>query len=549
MDTPIKLDAKTQKIMRYAGLFFCLGSVLTTTLISKGYFPSDSFHWWAYYVSFPSTLVAGFAMVLWMPPTYKKNLLFIVFFHILSVLVLVFVAGFQPIFLLIWLLLIIGTDAYLGRRAGMAGFLLLFVSAIAWMLMHLGGGFNLVFDTMTQVVLVFVIVYVVSRIREVSALRDSELEVSREQERLERERLLALINSMGDAVIATNDDGEIRIYNGAALSLLDTNESLLGRSIQKTLNLRDTHKKEVSIAEIFKNVTGSTSRSDLEHVFKDGDTINLYMNVAPIHLGYQHSGERGYIFILRDITKEKSLEEERDEFISVVSHELRTPIAIAEGNLSNAILLKEHKVDPKMVDDAMHDAHEQILFLSRMANDLATLSRAERGKQTLEIEEVSATELLDKLKTDYLPEAEKKGLELKIIAEGKLKSIFTSKLYVQEILQNFLTNSIKYTKQGSVTVTAKKGDKGHLVFEVKDTGIGVSKADQKHLFEKFFRSEDYRTRESSGTGLGLYLVQKLAQQIHANIAFKSRLNFGSTFSIEIPSLSMPESEQKQRQKA
>jgi len=279
MDTPIKLDAKTQKIMRYAGLLFCLSSVLTTTLINKGYIPSESFHLWAYYVTFPSTLIAGFAMVLWMPPTYKKNLLFIVFFHLLSVLVLVFVAGFQPIFLLIWLLLIIGTDAYLGRRAGMAGFLLLFISALSWILMHLEQGFGLIFNTMSQVLLVAVIVYVVSRIREVSAIRDSELEVSREQERLERERLLALINSMGDAVIATNENGEIRIYNGAALSLLDTNESLLGRSIQKTLKLQDTHKKAVDVADIFNNVTSSTSRSDLEHVFKDGDTINLYLNI------------------------------------------------------------------------------------------------------------------------------------------------------------------------------------------------------------------------------------------------------------------------------
>ena len=76
--------------------------------------------------------------------------------------------------------------------------------------------------------------------------------------------------------------------------------------------------------------------------------------------------------------------------------------------------------------------------------------------------------------------------------------------------------------------------KGGVQIEVSDTGIGISKSDQKHIFEKFYRSEDYRTRESSGTGLGLYVCQKLAEKIGLDISFESRLNHGSTFTVLVP---------------
>ena len=106
---------------------------------------------------------------------------------------------------------------------------------------------------------------------------------------------------------------------------------------------------------------------------------------------------------------------------------------------------------------------------------------------------------------------------------------------MREILQNFITNAIKYTDTGSVTIAAEKAERG-IKFTVHDTGIGISKSDQEKIFDKFFRSEDYRTRKTNGTGLGLYVTLKLARLLHAEIDVKSQLNKGSTFSIFIPDL-------------
>ena len=126
-----------------------------------------------------------------------------------------------------------------------------------------------------------------------------------------------------------------------------------------------------------------------------------------------------------------------------------------------------------------------------------------------------------------------------------MEMLKSSKLYVREILQNFITNSIKYTEKGSITISAKPKENG-VMFEVRDTGIGISKSDQTKLFQKFFRADDPRTQKNSGTGLGLYVTMKLAKLIKAEISMQSELNKGSTFSIFVPNMEIPKS-QSQRQ--
>ena len=302
------------------------------------------------------------------------------------------------------------------------------------------------------------------------------------------------------------------------------------------MKLVDKNNQPVDLRKVILETKTSTASRDWRIIYPDGSTMNLYISISPVRLGYgKEEGSHGYVVLLRDITHEKSLEEERDEFISVVSHELRTPIAIAEGNIGNAEFLLEKTKDPTQVKDALRQAHEQTTFLAGLINDLSTLSRAERGRLNVEIEAINAHDLVEELAKNYTPEAEKKGLELHTHIDPSLELLHSSKLYVREILQNFITNAIKYTETGHVTISASPGKAG-IIFGVIDTGIGISKADQEKVFDKFFRSEDYRTRQNNGTGLGLYVTMKLARLVHAEIELESELNKGSTFSIYIPNL-------------
>lgn len=352
---------------------------------------------------------------------------------------------------------------------------------------------------------------------------------------LERERLTSLINSMADGVIAIDEKAHIVVYNGAALNILDVNSTITGKLINSVIKVIDKTNQPVELKKIIlETKTQSTSR-DWKLIYPDGSMINLYTSIAPVKLGYGQEGMSGYVILLRDITREKSLEEERDEFISVVSHELRTPIAIAEGNIGNAEFILEKTGDQAKVKDALEQAHDQVNFLSGMINDLSTLSRAERGKLQVDVEEINTYELIEEIGRLYTPEAEAKGLQLFAEPDRTLELLKSSRLYVREILQNFVTNAIKYTEKGHVTISAQKRD-GGVVFNVTDTGIGLSKADRDRVFDKFWRSEDFRTRQNSGTGLGLYVTMKLTRLIHAEIDVQSELNKGSTFSIFVPNL-------------
>jgi len=354
------------------------------------------------------------------------------------------------------------------------------------------------------------------------------------QAKIDHERLTSLVNSMADGVLAVDKHMKIVISNGAALNILDVNSTLHGRRLGDVVNLRDKNRQKIHIEDLVAKVTTPVTNRDLLLIYSDSSTINLYLSIAPVHLGYGGLGQQGYVLLLRDITHEKSLEEERDEFIGVASHELRTPIAIAEANISNAQFISNKADGNDLVKDALKQAHDQILFLSDLINDLATLSRAERGKLNVDVETIDVPELISSLAQNYTPQAKDRGLKLEADA-GDAKTLQSSKLYVREVLQNFITNAIKYTEKGSIKVSAQKADRG-IRFTVQDTGIGISKGDQEKIFDKFFRSEDFRTRKTNGTGLGLYVTLKLSRMLHADIDVQSELNKGSTFSIFIPDL-------------
>lgn len=356
-----------------------------------------------------------------------------------------------------------------------------------------------------------------------------QLAVSKAKQSEQREALLTIINATNQAIFTVSAGGIIRVYNAALLSLLDTNQSLSGHKVDDALPLYDQAGNVVSLFALMKK-EARFERDDLSFRFPDGDSIRLHLSINKIQSAFsshrQRDGE-GYVCIVRDVTKQKSLEEERDEFISVVSHELRTPVTIAEGTISNLQYFLENGADASKLTPSLKEAHEQILLLANMINDLGTLSRAERGVGDA-AEAINVKELIESLYKKYTGAATRKNLSLNLDVGARLGTITTSRLYLEELLQNLITNAIKYTEQGTVTLSVHRSATG-VTFTVKDTGIGISKTDLKHIFEKFYRSEDYRTRETSGTGLGLYVAAKLMRKLSTKIEVHSRLNHGSTF--------------------
>ncbi len=357
------------------------------------------------------------------------------------------------------------------------------------------------------------------------------------RERLQTRRLKAVVNNLRDALVSVSSEGKIQLYNPATLSLLDTNRNLTGISADRVFNLVDEMGGPIKLSAVIANIKIATERTDLRMQYSDKQLINLRMSIFPIKNQFAIRKSRnidGVIIVMTDITKEKSLDDERDEFISVVSHELRTPVAIAEGALSNMQLLLERGGNPRVFTRTLDSAHNQILYLGQMVNDLATLSRAERGIY-MDNEEIDIESFMTSLYNKYAKPAKEKGLRF-IVDIDLTGTVLVPSMVIEEIMQNLISNAIKYTEVGSVTVgvRAEPHDRSHARFYVRDTGIGISKSDLDKIYLRFWRSEDYRTRQTSGTGLGLHVVDRLASKVGTHVDAKSELNIGSTFSLLLP---------------
>lgn len=349
----------------------------------------------------------------------------------------------------------------------------------------------------------------------------------------EHEKVLAIINSIREAIVSVDIKGNIELYNSAALDFFDTNASLIGKNINNILKLTTLDGKTFNLKKVLVKNKSLFSRNDLSFNLGE-EKIRVEIElvaVSDVFLTKERLKDKKYILMIRDITKQKTLDEERDEFISVVSHELRTPVTIAEGAISNLSLAIEKDMPKQVLSKNADITYEQVKFLAIMINDLSTLSRAERGVGDKFVE-LNIKDLGQKILEKYHKNADEKGLNLELVMDNNLPSIKTSELYLEELLQNLITNALKYTKEGEIKISITNNEK-NIRFMVEDTGIGISKSDQKKIFDKFYRSEDYRTRETGGTGLGLYVSSKLADKLDTKIELSSKLNHGSKFWFDI----------------
>ena len=480
--------------------------------------------------------VLGIIQYITKPAGKRETFLRLFGFYLLSTITLVGFTGVNSPFAMFWILLMLASYVFFFRLGIVVNVIVFAVIVVIDSIYRFGLDAELPIQNIVSLLAVIFCALVMFSIDNELRNKRKELRVVQSSESVQKESVLTIINNLTDAVISTNKDGVIVLYNASALNLLDTNKSLIGKKIGNVLRLKDSDKKPFSLLEHLRTTKSTVTRDDLTYSYDENDTIKLEITYSPIRSTYtkkqKSDSHDGYVIMLRDITKLKNLEEERDEFISVVSHELRTPITISEGSISNLqFLLKNENASKEMIVDSAEMAHEQIVFLAKMVNDLSALSRAERNVGG-EKELISLKDLAFKLYNEYEPDAHEKKLKFNLDLSPKLTTVTASRLYLEELIQNFITNAIKYTPKGSITLSFKEKN-GHVTISVKDTGIGISKADQQKVFDKFYRCEDYRTRQTKGTGLGLYVAIKLAQKLSTKIELTSRINFGSTFSFTI----------------
>ena len=520
-------------ILRYAGIMMPILMIVYGFLVKFSIVPNNN-----YSSDLALYIISALWLVVLLIQAQKKKIIppleKVVIYHILTLAYFVFISGFNIPFIAVWVLLLIDTSSYFNARLTWASLTLFIIASLLESISSSPADWHLQITQMASVISVSILGMAIVAILNSQKSNQEGIIKSRNRERNQREKLLTIINNLTDSMMVVNAAGKIEVYNAAALNLLDTNVTLTGKNISESLRLKDDTGEEFDISKTLRQTKRNLTRSDLVYEMPT-ETIRVELTILPIHGTYSDESlarEKSFVITLRDITKEKTLDDERDEFISVVSHELRTPVAIAEGAISNLKLMIEKNMPLDKMKKAVDSTYEEVMFLANMVNDLSTLSRTERGiGDSCEI--IKTKELGESLYNKYVKDAEEKDLEFNLDLGPNLKDVLTSRLYLEELLQNLITNSIKYTKDGSVTISIKN-KANEIEFAVADTGIGISKNDQKRVFDKFYRSEDYRTRETGGTGLGLYVSNKLADKMDTKVELKSRLNHGSTFKFSLP---------------
>jgi PAS domain S-box-containing protein len=361
-----------------------------------------------------------------------------------------------------------------------------------------------------------------------------------------------VINAIGDGVIAIDATATIELINPAAQVILGWGkQDALKLSYKSIFKLEDESGKELDPAvdpvQQVLNTNQQARASHLNALTNSGKKISVSVVVNPI--GDPGSGA---IIVFRDITNERAEEREQAEFISTASHEMRTPVAAIEGYLGLAISPNTATIDAR-AKDFIIKAHEAAQHLGRLFQDLLDVSKTDDGRMTNNPRVVDVGQLTETIVQGLTEKAEKKGLRLVFSAASTAVTNSTQKKimpvyyinqdtdHVREILDNLIDNAIKYTLTGEVVVDIQ-GDENTVTMSVKDSGLGIPAEDIPHLFQKFYRVSNMDRQEIGGTGLGLYLVRRLTENMQGRIWVESEYQKGSTFFLQLPRIDTQEAE-------
>lgn len=358
-----------------------------------------------------------------------------------------------------------------------------------------------------------------------------------------------VINAIGDGVMAIDSQGIIQLINPAAQRIIGWGkQDALALNYKSVLQLVNGKNEPLDAAgdpiQQVLNTNQQIRTNDLTLITKSTKKLMISLVVSPVG-----DAGSGVIVVFRDITKEKAEEREQAEFISTASHEMRTPVASIEGYLGLAMNPTTATVDQRAHDYIMK-AHESAQHLGRLFQDLLDVSKATDGRLSNIPKVVDVTKFVFDVVQGLQQKATDKGLRLSYVPmpEGGSKTIapvYNVNLdndHIREIVNNLVENAIKYTPKGEVIVDVT-GDDAHVTISIKDSGIGIPAEDMPHLFQKFYRVDNKDTREIGGTGLGLYLVRRLAETLGGRVWAESVYGSGSTFFVELPRVSSSEATQ------
>jgi PAS domain S-box-containing protein len=344
----------------------------------------------------------------------------------------------------------------------------------------------------------------------------------------------ALLNSIGDGAVMTDEFGHITRINPAGLAILGFEEKdLMGKFFPKVMVAVDEKGKPLGIIDrpISKAfLTGRSVTEKINYLRKDGQAIPVSVTVAPMMI---EDRPVGAIEVFRDISLENEIDRMKSEFISLASHQLRTPLSAIK---TYSHMLIEGFMGP--IEPAQKKALYTIISASNRMNELIStllnITRIESGSIAITPKYVNINKLVEEVHKELLHTATEKSITMTFNVPKTPLQVRTDNLIAKEVLSNLVTNAVKYTPDNGTIFIKVLSRKNDVCIQVADTGFGIPTYSQDQIFTKFFRAHNVVKRETSGTGLGLYLVKGLADVLGGKVWFKSKEDEGSTFYFALP---------------
>lgn len=361
-----------------------------------------------------------------------------------------------------------------------------------------------------------------------------DVEKSNRQLKIDHHRQDAVFSSIGEGLVASDKNGKIILANLTATKILSVKlEDIVGKSIESVLKFYQPD-SDILDTSVFDEVWSGKNGKLKDNLFllnKEGRRIPIAGEASPFLDDREHIS--GIVLAFRDVTLEREIAQQKSSFISVASHQLRTPINAVRWYVDLLLGGDAGKLS-KQQHEFIADISTSVVRMASLIDDLLKVSRAEEGKMHVDFEVVSPKNLVESSITEITAVTKSRKQRFEIEIPDDISDVRTDKENIREVLKNLLSNAAKYTPDGGkLGLRVSRSEKG-VQFEIWDTGYGIPKEHQHHVFEKFYRGKRAVTMETVGTGLGLYIAKHIIEACNGSIWFESTEGEGSRFFFVLP---------------
>jgi two-component system phosphate regulon sensor histidine kinase PhoR len=359
------------------------------------------------------------------------------------------------------------------------------------------------------------------------ALDHSVHELGRRLDELARDRALmqAILSGMVEGVVVVDAAGRLQLANGAARDMLALDPDDTGRHYLEIV-------RHPGVASQIGAALEGRDAAGVEIILNRDPDRTFVARAAPVTLA-KGPGKPGAVLVLYDVTDLKRADRIRRDFVANVSHELRTPLTAIRGYVE-ALLDEGDAADPNRRFLDVIQRH--VARMERLVQDLLRLARLDAGQETLDLADCSVASLFDDVQTDLAPLIERRGHRVNVRIATGAETVRVDPAKLHDVLRNLVENAVHHTPEGTTIELAATPNATGLRLSVADDGPGIPESDRQRVFERFYRVDKARARESGvgGTGLGLAIVKHLVGLHGGRVEVENRPEGGAIFTVALP---------------